>query len=390
MKNNMMWLIILSIFTLVFSTLMTGIVFADEKEKKKESKKSELESVYDDLYNGDWEVEYADWGVSRGVIKVYEDNTIRVNEEVNEIELLEMIANYVGLDKVNYLENPAKLYEDLRNIGIMSSGTLNLEKRESVATVEEGLLIAMTLHDSDKYKNRKDKVNEALKIINENNEATKLELNTELMKVDVLRILKSYESKGSEIIVSNPKSSIGSNWKEAYVGDILNKRISYLEQDSGLLINVIEVSKTYKKDNTLKAYYNELTGEDLTTYENAKYIVNVRNVGNEALDILGLSVLVKDGEPKVAREYPSYVGLNGKSNITTVISGNSITELKVVIGDKTKDIDLSKFKEFSTNSMYITDSKTGRLQVKQFYLTEDLKDVDYNLEQVFSKEYGND
>ena len=40
--------------------------------------------------------------------------------------------------------------------------------------------------------------------------------------------------------------------------------------------------------------------------------------------------------------------------------------------------------------MYITDSKTGRLQVKQFYLTEDLKDVDYNLEQVFSKEYGND
>lgn len=386
MKIKKSWIALVSIFSLLLMSFSGIVIYADEEK----SSGKDLKSDYDDLYNGDWEIEYADWGVSRDVIKVYGDNTIRVNEDVSEIEMLEMIANYVGLNKVNYLENPSKLYEDLRNIGIMSSGTLNLEKRDAVATVEEGLLITMTIHDKDKYKNRKDKIKEALKRINKNKDADSLELNTELKKIDVLRILKSYETKGSEIITGKPKNSIGNDWKEAYVGDSLNKRISYLERESGLLINITELGKAYDKDKNLLKYYKELTGEDLASYDNAKYIVNVRNVGNEALDILGLSILLKDGKPKIAREYPDYVGLNGKSNITTVLSGNNITELKLIVGDKTKVVDLTKFKNFKFNSMYVTAKDSNKLEFQQFYLTNDLKDVDYNLENVFSKEYGND
>lgn len=358
-------------------------VSAESKESK-ESKVKELKSSYDDLYDGDWELEYTDWGIEQGVISLFNDNTVRVNEELSESELMDMVGNYLGLKS----EKVGSLYNDLRDLGIVVNGTMNVNYRSEVITLEDGVFVAMSLFDNDKFKNRKSKINEALLLINKNDSAKELKMSDELTKIDMLRILKSYSDSGRELIVSNPIFKIGDNWKVSYVSDSINKHISYLEVDSGLLINVIELSSYASDDESLVNLVKEGTGKNLSEYKNAKYFISLNGVGNSSLELNGFSIVINDSGN--ARDYfktTSNVVLGGNSSVLKVIEGTNISDLKVVVGEKILNIDLKSLSNLKNNEMYIEDSSKDKLNMVPFYLNNNIKDIHYQLEEHFYEEY---
>ena len=361
----------------------SNIVSAESKEGK-ESKGTELKSSYDDLYDGDWELEYTNWGIEQGVISLFNDITVRVIEELSEAELMEMVGNYLGLKS----DKQDTLYKDLRDLGIVVNGTMNVGYRNEVISVEDGIFVAMSLFDDDKFKNRKSKIREALYLINKNDNADDILMTDDLTKIDMLRILKAYSDNGNELIVSNPIFKLGDNWKVSYVSDSINKHVNYLEVDSGLLINVIKLSNYASDDESLDDLIKEGTGKNLKDYKKAKYVVSLNGVGNSSLELSGFSIVVNDsGKASDYFKTTSNIVLGGNSSILKVIEGDNISDLKVVLGSKVLNIDLNSLEGLKDNQMFIQDSSLDKLNMVPFYLNGNIKDIHYQLEERFYDEY---
>lgn len=345
-------------------------------------------SNYDDLYDGDWKIPYADWGVERGVITKYDDNTIRVGEEVTEKEFMAMLANYIGLNKnkkIDYLKNEEKLYSDLRKIGVVTEGTVDKSSRKSIMTLDDGLLIIMSLHDKERFKNRKSKILDFIAEVNKDKTATNLKLDSELTKVDVLRILKVNESLGNELTLMKPVHKVGNEWHPIYFADDRLKRISYYEEDSGLLVSVNYISKGIQEDDRVEDYYESLTGKDLASNK-PHYIVTVTNVGNTSVELSKFSVNAATNKGKlVLNKRNNSIALNGKATITTLVN-KDVNAMSVTVGNTTKSINLKELTSLKANTLYIESDET--LKRKPVYVSQSIKDTDYQINEQLFIEYN--
>lgn len=382
LKRSKMLFILLSCVLLFVSALgfqVSESVLAKDKQA----------SAYDDLFDGDWKIPYANWGVERGVITPYKDNTIRVGEEITEAEFMNILANYIGLNKntkVDYTKDTDKLYKDLEKIGVVSEGTLTKKYRTRVTTLDDGLLLILSLHDEEKFKNRKAKIVNLINEINKDKKAPKLDLTTSLTKVDILRMLKANESLGNELVLAKPVNTVGKTWKEIYYGDSKMKRISLFEEQSGLLVNINRFKGGFIEDGRFENYYAGITHTSTEINEQPKtdeYFITLTNVGNAAVNLSKYTVLVNG--KVVKSSHSKAITLNGKTTVSTLVSGK-VQSIKVIVDSSNLEVSASEFDLIKENSFYLTNDD-GSLERKSIYVSDNLTDLDYQENDLLYKQH---
>lgn len=354
-------------------------VYAKEKGAK---------SAYDDLYDGDWQLTYADWAVKNGTLAVQQDNTIRVNEDVTESDMMGMIARYIGVAKTEM--QPAKIYSELEKIGIVAAGTTSKKAREKIVSSSEGLSLILTMFDNEKFKNRKDKINVLLDEVNADKNATKLTDESNLTKVDVLRILKANESLGKELVLEKPTSNIGSDWTKVLYADERVEAFSYYEQKSGLLITVMHNSFGLIEDDRVVPYYEYLMNKkftgDKTKKSTAGYLVTVRSVGDKALKLNKLEINAK-GTNYTYNDSLKNSTLNGETTRTFVLNSSKLNSLNMTINGVKRDFDLSVLSKIPDYGLYV-ENKNDNLVREMAYASQNIRDIDYQITNALHLEYS--
>ena len=335
-----------------------------------------------------WQLTYADWAVKNGTLEIHSDNTIRVNEDVTEADMMDMIARYIGVAKDKMTSN--EIYKELEKIGIVTDGTTSLKARDSIVSSSEGLSLILTMFDNEKFKNRKDKINTLLKEVNNDKKATNITYESNLTKVDILRILKANESLGKELVLTKPTTKISNDWVQVFYADERVETAAYYEQESGLLITVMHNSFGLIEDDRVVPYYEYLMNKKFTGNKEKKstagYIVTVRAIGDKAIKLNNLTIKAK-ASGYTYTDTTKNATLNGETTRTFILNTENLRDLKVTANGTTREIDVGILSKIPDYGLYV-ENKNSNLVRKMAYTSQNIRDMDYQITNALYTEYN--
>lgn len=319
---------------------------------------------FKDIDNDEFGKESVDWVVAEGIMEGFDDNTFRSDQQVTENQFMTMLYMYLGLDEVEVVEDKKdkerskieiksdntgfkivesdEVYTKLRTVGIVSYGTNYKEMRSRVLTVENAITLLVSMYEGDKFITNTDKVNNFYEKVYEGGGTGYIK--SSLTRISSAMLLEELDNLGVEInteVVLDPE--LGDH-ELHYFGD-WNKRLFQYYPESGLIISLTKVEESIEKEID---FYKGVRGKEVNIDNNKdNYIVTVSSVGGKAIDFYGYAVIMEDIDgPKTLEERKSFVGLRGDSKMITLVSGDKIDNIKLVLGKNVVPLSLDNLDKF--------------------------------------------
>lgn len=362
---------------------------------------------YVDVKKGDYGYDSIKWSLDNGVVDV-EGNNFKVNQRITEGEFLTYLFNYLDFSE-EVLESTVDkdleegsldyIYDVLRKAGIVGYGTNYKEMRNRVLTVEEAASLIVGMYKVDAFLTSTDMVDKFIEevfggdvTVEDEEELVEVDGNNEevveklirgiddLTRLSAVMMLHNFDKSDNELDVRVEIDPDLGEYETHYFGD-WNKRLFNYYPESGLVVNLVELRNDLSKE---QSYYKELRGKEVNIDKSKdNYMVVLSSVGGKTIDFYGYAVVMvdKDG-PVTLEDRRSFVALKGKSKMVTVVSGEEIESIKLVVGGNLIELDLDKLNKFPGKRFF---SDRGRgLEWNLFFVGDS---VEENVNQVERRLY---